>query len=271
MRLLSMLGEVVQIHCDESGVFAHTPEPTADNLHDLCEATRALGVDAGFAVDPDADRLAIVDERGSYIGEELTLALSAWSLLEALGDSAKGQTLCANLSTSRLIDDVAARYGARVVRTAVGEANVVQGMIDHGALLGGEGNGGVIWPEISFVRDSLAGMALVLALMGRTGKTISQLVADLPSYAIVKRKVELADRSLADKAGEKVASHFKGRGSIDRQDGVRVDIADYEKSGQAAWLHVRASNTEPIMRLIAEARTPELAERLLDEAARAIG
>ena len=272
--MLDAVGEVVQLYCSGSGVFPHTPEPTAANLGGLCDAVKGLKADIGFAVDPDADRLAIVDEHGAYIGEELTLALSAMSLLMAIGEQDDGGeplVLCTNLSTSRLIEDVADRFGARVVRTAVGEANVVQGMMETGAVLGGEGNGGVIWPELSFVRDSLAGMVLVLALLQRTGKRVSELVAELPSYAIVKRKVELAERSLADAAAEKVAEAYKGRGTIDRQDGVRVDISDYEKSGQAAWLHVRASNTEPIMRLIAEAGSAELAERLLDEAAGVIG
>lgn len=256
------------------GVFTHTPEPTRENLGGLCKAVRRTKAGIGFAQDPDADRLAIVDERGRYIGEEYTLALAAESVLSAIADGARrgrgDLVLAANLSTSRMIDDIATRYGARVVRTAVGEANVVEAMkrekaAGHRVVLGGEGNGGIIWPEVTYVRDSLSGMALVLALMARTGKTVSELVAGIPVYAIEKRKVEIARKEDAGPAAEKIARAYRDQ-KIDRQDGVRVDWPD-----RRAWLHVRASNTEPIMRLIAEAPTQAEAAAILDEAARLIG
>lgn len=252
-----------------SGLFPHPPEPTRENLAALCRFTAEKRADVGFAQDPDADRLAIVDEKGEYIGEEYTLVLAAEAVLGAMAarspGSTKGQILCVNLSTSRMIEDVAAKYGAKVIRTAVGEANVVSAMKQHHAVLGGEGNGGVIWPRVTYIRDSLGSMGLVLALMARTGKKISQLVADVPEYAIVKRKVELRAKEDAQRAVEAVAQAY-ARERVDRQDGVRIDF-----DAKRAWLHVRASNTEPIMRLIAEAPTKAIAEGVLDEAARMIG
>jgi phosphomannomutase len=265
---------------DSSGIFPHPPEPTAENLAGgggLCDAVPGLKADIGFAQDPDGDRLAIVDENGRYIGEEYTLALCAASILEARASSegrSRGRehadlddvVLCANLSTSRMIDDVAARYGARVVRTAVGEANVVEAMKrlkkeGKAVVLGGEGNGGVIWPEVTYVRDSLSAMALVLSLMARTGKPVSRLVADIPAYAIVKRKQPLANKADAGPALARIAARYTAE-RVDTQDGVRVDFDRLR-----AWVHVRASNTEPILRLIAEAGDEATAHRVLDEAA----
>ena len=275
----------VHLFAEASGVFPHTPEPTAENLSGeggLCDAVPGLKADVGFAQDPDADRLAIVDENGRYIGEEYTLALCAESVLSWVDTAPEGTprrstgqpVLVANLSTSRMIDDVAAKHGGRVVRTPVGEANVVEVMKSlkrEGAsvVLGGEGNGGVIWPEVVYVRDSLGSMALVLSLMARTGKTVSELVAQIDSYSpggagygIVKRKVEIASKADAQPAVDKIAAHYKGRtdATIDLQDGVRVDFPE-----QGVWVHVRASNTEPIMRLIAEAPTDEAAQSILAE------
>jgi phosphomannomutase len=257
---------------EPTGLFSHPPEPLRENLGVVGRATRKARAAVGFAQDPDADRLAIIDERGEYIGEEYTLALAAEALLgglEARPPAKRGRVLVANLSTSRMIDDIAAKYGARVVRTAVGEANVVEAMkrekaAGHDVVLGGEGNGGVIWPPVTYVRDSLSAMALVLALMARTGKKVSELVAAIPAYAIEKRKVDLARKEDATPAVEKIAAAYRDQ-KIDRQDGVRVDWVD-----RRAWLHVRASNTEPIMRLIAEAPTEAEARTILDEAARII-
>lgn len=186
--------------------------------------------------------------------------------------------LVTNLSTSRMLNDVAARYGARVVRTPVGEAHVVAAMkrlAQEGSTVvcGGEGNGGVIWPRVAYVRDSLSAMGLVLWLMndgGGTGRKrrLSELVAGVPAYAIVKRKVELAQRGDADAAVEAIARAYADQ-RVDRQDGAWVDFASGPRAGRA-WLHVRASNTEPIMRLIAEAPTEGEAGALLDDAARVI-
>jgi phosphomannomutase len=278
------------LHCelrhsgaDDNGVFPHPPEPTRENLTSLCDAVRAAHADIGFAQDPDADRLAIVDERGEYIGEEYTLALAAESLLSSNPQSAirnpqssaHQPVLVTNLSTSRMLDDIAARHSARVIRTPVGEANVVEAMkrekaAGHNVILGGEGNGGVIWPKVTYVRDSLSAMALVLALMARTGKRVSELVADLPSYAIEKRKVDLAGGRKEDAAPAvaKISAAYKAQ-RLDTQDGIRVDWTRGPRAGKA-WLHVRASNTEPIMRLIAEAPTAAEAKAILDEAASVI-
>lgn len=289
---------LVQLHGDNSGIFPHNPEPTAENLSGeggLCDAVPGLKADVGFAQDPDGDRLAIVDEKGTYIGEEYTLVLAAVSLLEARksrgrehadpgektphpGPLPEGKregdaVICVNLSTSRMIDDVAARYGVRVVRTAVGEANVVEAMKrlkreGHDVVLGGEGNGGVIWPKVTYVRDSLSAMALTLSLMARTGKTVSQLVDEIPRYTILKRKQPLARKELAAPTVAKLAEHYRAAGPgvrVDTQDGVRIDF-----DATRAWVHVRASNTEPILRLIAEAPTQELAEAVLDEVQRLV-
>lgn len=266
------------------GRFTHTPEPTRENLAGFSKVVKKARADVGFAQDPDADRLAIVDERGQYIGEEYTLALAAEALL---GEGAKvrrhGGTkgerkkrdlvLVTNLSTSRMIEDVAARHGARVIRTAVGEANVVSTMKRFAregsrVVLGGEGNGGVIWPEVTFIRDSLSAMALVLGLMARRKEPLSEIVASMPAYAIEKRKVDLARKEDAQPAVKKLAAAYSSH-HLDLQDGIRIDFAGGPLEGKA-WLHVRASNTEPIMRLIAEAPTSELARAVLDDAAKVI-
>lgn len=270
---LNNLVDLLTIHCADSGVFPHAPEPTHENLSGkggLCTVVPGVGADVGFAQDPDADRLAIVDENGRYIGEEYTLVLSALCLLEQHEDPTNA-VLVANLSTSRMIDDLAERFGARVERTPVGEAHVAARMIEllargHDVILGGEGNGGVILPEISFVRDSIVAMGLTLALMARHGKPLSAIVDALPRYAIVKSKQDIPSKDAAQPAIDAVAKHFQGRGRVDLQDGVRVDLDE-----QKAWLSVRASNTEPIVRFIAEAPTALTAQALIDEARALLG
>lgn len=260
--LLQALGCLVhQINADASGVFPHEPEPIAQNLGQLCAAVTEHKADVGFAQDPDGDRLAIVDETGRFIGEEYTLALAGWSYLESMGDRAKGMALAANLSTSRMIDDVAARYGARVVRSPVGEAHVVSAMRANDAPIGGEGNGGVIWERIVPIRDSIGSMGLVLALCARTGKRVSELVEELPSYAIEKRKVARPDGGL-DPLFDAVRGGFPGA-TEDTQDGLRLD---FDTPDGPAWIHARASNTEPILRFISEAPTAERADEILDRA-----
>lgn len=263
--LLEALGcRVVHLHAETTGVFPHTPEPTRENLTGLCAAVKEHNADAGFAQDPDADRLAIIDERGEYIGEEYTLVLGVKSWLSLLPQSqSRGAKVAANLSTSRMIDDVAAAFGASVVRTAVGEANVVEGMTRADSVMGGEGNGGVIWAEIVPIRDSLSAMALTLALMATTGDTLSAAAAKVPAYAIVKRKIDVRE-GLAQRAVAAASAHYKAKGaSLNESDGVRADFA--LPSGGKAWVHVRASNTEPIIRLIAEAPSERNAVAILDE------
>lgn len=281
-HLMESMGvdEVMHLGSEDTGIFPHPPEPTRENLSlpgGLCDCVRENESDVGFAQDPDADRLAIVDEKGRYIGEEYTLALGVLALFEAerlRGQSTNGMTVVTNLSTSRMIDDVAAKFGARVLRTAVGEANVVEAMKREGSLAGGEGNGGVIWPRVAYVRDSLAAMALTMWLISPAGggkgkkRKLSEVVASLPSYAIEKRKVDLARREDANPAIAAISKHFASE-TLDTQDGVRVDFKTGPLAGKA-WLHVRASNTEPIMRLIAEAPTAKEANDLLDLAGKVI-
>ncbi len=245
--LLGKLGcQLIHINATPDGRFPHEPEPTAQNLTGLSDEVRRQKAAVGFAQDPDADRLAIVDENGTYIGEEYSLVLAARFVL-----AKHPGTTVTNLSSSRMLDDVAARYGSRVVRTAVGETNVVQAMLREGSAIGGEGNGGVIDPRIVPGRDSLVGIAYVLQLMAETGKTISQLVAEVPRYEIVKSKFECR-REDADRAVAALEREFASE-KIDTQDGVRIDW-------DQAWLHARPSNTEPIMRIIAEAPDRATAE-----------
>ncbi len=306
MLLEQLAVEYKQIFGDGTGIFPHTPEPTRENLSGvggLCDVVPGMKADVGFAQDPDGDRLAVVDELGGYIGEEYTLVLCAMALMEArmcveeraekirLGESSyqekndkKKPVFVVNLSTSRMIDDVAAHYGAEVVRTAVGEANVVEAMKSLTAsgrdvVLGGEGNGGVIWAQVTYVRDSLSGMGLILSLMARTGKTVSELVSMVNSfgptakvkrdgYTILKIKLDLASKADA----EPVVAHLKAVYSnrrdcrVDLVDGIRIDWDD-----RGVWAHVRASNTEAIMRVIVEAPSEEEAKMVVGEIEGEIG
>ena len=262
--LLDALGVAIhQIHGDPSGVFPHTPEPLEENLRGLAEATRSHGASVGFAQDPDADRLAIVDERGVFIGEEYTLALAALRAFERFGAGVSA----ANLSTSRLIDAVAAKFpGASVIRAAVGEANVVAALKAHDGVVGGEGNGGIILPRVGWVRDSLAGMALVLDLLAARREPLSAIVASLPRLSMVKRKHDLAAiGGLAAVPGmiEALRREFSGA-AVNDADGIRFDLSE-------GWVHFRASNTEPIVRLIAEGVDDAAAAALADRAARGAG
>jgi phosphomannomutase len=250
--LLETLGvELVHLYAEPTGQFPHTPEPTRENLTGLCEAVREHGADIGFAQDPDADRLAVVDEAGRYIGEEYTLALAALHVLSRTPGPA-----VANLSTSRMLDDLAERYGGHVIRTPVGEANVAAAMREHQAVIGGEGNGGVIWPPIACVRDSLGGMALLLELLAGRDQPLSRIVADIPAYAIVKTKQPIAPGG-AEGILQRLADRYADE-KLDTQDGVRIDR-------DRGWVHVRPSNTEPILRVIAEAPDQSAAEALIDE------
>jgi len=261
--LLNKLGcQLVHLHATPNGQFPHEPEPTEKNLVGLAEAVRKHKADVGFAQDPDADRLAIVDENGKYIGEEYSLALATKYILA----TRPGGIAVTNLSTSRMLDDIAAAAGGRVIRTPVGEANVIVAIKEHNAVIGGEGNGGVIDPRIVGGRDSLVGIAYVLGLMARSGKTVSGLVAETPRYEIVKHKFDCR-REDATRAVEAVKKAFVSE-KVDVQDGIRIDWPD-------AWVHARASNTEPIMRIIAEAPTREVAlakiaavQKVVDEALR---
>jgi phosphomannomutase len=252
-QLLRELGcEPVVLGGIPDGRYDHPPEPTEANLRTFTAIVPALGAAVGFAQDPDADRLAIVDETGRYIGEELTLALAASHRL-----SQERGVVVLNMSTSRVTEEVAGRFGCPVVRTPVGEIHVVEGMKAHSAILGGEGNGGVIDPRVGFVRDSFAAMALVLDLLAKTGRTLSSLVAELPRFAMVKDQYPLAGstQGVGDLFDRIAAGAPEAR--ADRRDGLRLDWGD-------RWAQVRASNTEPIVRVIAEASDFATARALAD-------
>jgi phosphomannomutase len=241
----------VCVGCHADGNFAHTPEPTAENLREVAPLVAQHGADIGFALDPDSDRLALIDETGRYIGEELTLALAVrYRLAQQRGP------VVINMSTSRLVEDIAAAHGCVCHRSAVGEANVVDRMLEMGAVIGGEGNGGVIDPRVGLVRDPFIGMGLVLNLLAESGKKLSALAAELPAYHIVKDKYTLAPERLPE-LYRVLESRWPGL-RVNREDGLRLDWDD-------RWVHVRPSNTEPIVRVIAEARTEAAARALCDE------
>jgi phosphomannomutase len=263
--LLDDLGcGLIHLNGEQTGLFAHTPEPTRENLQDLArlvgKTPEAL---CGFAQDPDADRLAVVDERGEYIGEEFTLVLAVLRHLQKSGPC----DLVANLSTSRMIDDLASRFPGTIVhRSAVGEANVVAKMRETGAPLGGEGNGGVILPSIGWIRDSFVAMGLVLELLAAEKRPLSKIIEELPKYAMIKEKLDLSaigGRPVIEPALEKLKVVF-AKERVNDSDGVRIDFEE-------GWVHVRASNTEPIMRVIAEAQTQENARTLIQRASEAAG
>jgi len=238
------------IHVKPNGLFPHNPEPTFANLTELCSVARHSGVDIGFAQDADADRLAIVDERGEFIGEEYSLALAARFVL-----SKHSGIVVTNLSTSRLIEDIAEKYNSRVIRTPVGEVNVADRMKSERAVIGGEGNGGIINPEVHYVRDSLSGIAMILQYLAETGKKVSELVDELPKYHIRKEKIECKPEAGRDIIKE-LTTRYR-REKIDLQDGLRVDWHD-------AWFSLRISNTEPVIRIIAEGRTRQKVDSLIE-------
>jgi phosphomannomutase len=261
VQMLNELGvDLVHLYAEPTGMFPHTPEPTKDNLTELAAAVKEHGAAIGFAQDPDADRLAIVDENGTYIGEEYTLALCTKHVF--MEEKSQDKVTVANLSTSRMLDDIAAEFGGKVYRSAVGEANVAKLMQQHNAVVGGEGNGGIIWPRIGYVRNSLVGIALMLEMLAKLDKPLSEIVATIPAYAIVKDKVDIKP-GMSDTIEPSLRSAF-GDATFDTQDGVRVDWED-------RWVHVRPSNTEPILRLIAEAPDEAGCRELIDKCAKAMG
>ncbi len=253
----SLLGKRIldELHCestvlgeDANGLFLHTPEPIAQNLSGVASSVSSGGFDVGFCQDPDADRLAIIDENGAYIGEELTLALCLKQALPKVSG-----TIVTNCATSSVSRDLANQHGCRFLQSAVGEANVCDLMLAEKAVFGGEGNGGPIDPQVGYVRDSFVGMARVLELLASTGKTISQLVAELPVFAMVKEKAEIASGQIPQLL-DRLEQESSGA-TISRQDGLKLEWDD-------RWLLVRGSNTEPIVRFIAEARDSQQAAEM---------
>jgi phosphomannomutase len=251
--LLEQLGcRVTAIHLEPDGRFPHAPEPVAENLGELEKLVRDSHADLGVAVDPDVDRLALVSEVGKAIGEDYTLALAAMLVLRH-----RRGPVVTNLSTSLVVEDAVTRGGSTLTRAPVGEVNVAVRMRELNAVVGGEGNGGVILPEVHLGRDAPLGIALILQLLTETGKPLSAVAAELPRYAIVKDKLERPKASL-----ESVYSSLRkvfSDARVDTQDGLRLAWKD-------RWLHVRPSGTEPIVRVIAEAPTEQEARQLVQRA-----
>lgn len=251
-KLLKALGaNVIPINVTPDGSFPRPAEPLPENLRDLCEAVRENNADAGFAQDMDADRLAVVSEHGEPIGEDYTLVLAALYVLQR-----ERGAVVANLSTTSALDDVAKQFGCPVFRTKIGEVNVTDGMRHHDAVIGGEGNGGVIYPRINFGRDSLVGMALVLHLLAESGKSVSELLDTLPRYSIVKEKLDCSSQRIP--AVLRMLRQEYAKFPIDTRDGVKVMLPD-------GWFLVRGSNTEPIVRIVAEARSEEQARKIISD------
>jgi phosphomannomutase len=256
-RLLEELGcEITHLGATPDGQFEHPAEPTQENLAGVLRHVVDAGVDVGFCQDPDADRLAVIDELGQYIGEEYTLALCLDHVLRQ-----RSGPVVTNCSTSRMSEDLAAKYGVPFFRSAVGEANVTGLMREKQAVFGGEGNGGPIDPRVGYVRDSFVGMALILDAMAPRQQTVSELVGNLPRYAIHKAKFAI-DQGETSAILDALQERFRDA-TADRMDGLRLDWP-------GKWLLVRASNTEPIIRAIAEAADAEEAGRLCGEAGQVI-
>ena len=253
-RLLERLGcEVIPINCDVSGVFAHTPEPIPENLTGLASRVWEEKADLGIAVDPDVDRLVLITEKGEPYGEEYTIASAVEFVLGRRGAQRSGPPpkVVVNLSTTRAVDDIARARGAEVIRTPVGEINVAKRMKETGAAIGGEGSGGVILPDVHLGRDAIVGIGLLLQLLSDSGTTLSGLKARLPSYQIAKGKMELGSVS-PDEVLERIRTLHERDGKINTDDGLKIDFEDH-------WVHLRKSNTEPIVRIIAEAHTMDRA------------
>jgi phosphomannomutase len=256
-HLLKELGcDLIHVGAEPDGCFAHPAEPTLENLADVCSQVCEAGASIGFFPDPDGDRLAVADETGRYVGEEYTLALCLDHVL-----SQRCGPVVANVATSRMAEDVSRRYGAPFFRSRIGEANVVDMMRAHNALFGGEGNGGVIDPRVGYVRDSFVGMALILDAMAARQMTLSALVEKLPRYHIQKGKLAL-DREKLPQVVETLKELFADA-RYDETVGMRFDWDD-------KWLLLHPSNTEPIVRIIAETKSRDATEALCRKAAEAL-
>lgn len=251
--LLRSLGvkNIIELNCESTGKFAHTPEPIPQNLIGISAVMKEKKADVGFVVDPDVDRLAIVMENGEMFVEENTLVAIADYVLS----NTPGSTV-SNLSSSRGLRDVTRAHGCEYSAAAVGEVNVVTKMKEVGAVIGGEGNGGVIYPDIHYGRDALVGVALFLTLMAKSGKAVSEIKSGLPQYEIAKNKIELTPDIDVDAILEAVKKHFSNE-EVNDIDGVKIDFKD-------SWVHLRKSNTEPIIRIYSEAETMAKADELAE-------
>lgn len=250
-KLLEKLGcETFPLNVEPTGLFAHTPEPVPENLTDLAECVKKNKADVGFAVDPDVDRMAIVSDLGIPIGEEYTLALAVRFRL-----SKKVGKVVLNASTSLATEDIAREMGAEVLRTKVGEIHVAKKMQEVGAVIGGEGNGGVILPESHYGRDGIIAIAMTLQAMLESGETVSRLWQSLPQYAMVKKKIEIGHAD-PDAIIRQIEANHQDK-TINKIDGLKIEAP-------GTWVQIRKSNTEPIIRVMAEARTRETASELCD-------
>jgi phosphomannomutase len=243
--------EVVEMNCEKTGIFPRNPEPLPENLTETMKAVVETKADLGIVVDPDVDRLVLITDKGEPFVEENTITqIVKFILSKQPGD------VVANLSTTRAVDDVVAEFGGTVHRSAVGEANVVEKMKEVNAVIGGEGSGGVIYPELHYGRDALVGIALTLQHLTGFGGTLSELKNSLPTYFIEKRKIDLHDID-TDKIMESLKTEFKNE-SVNTEDGLRIDFEDH-------WVHFRKSNTEPIIRIITEGKSKQAAVKLIDK------
>ncbi|MBS1551761.1 MAG: phosphoglucosamine mutase [Bacteroidetes bacterium] len=252
--LLEKLGcRVIKLFCDGSGIFPHTPEPIPENLKLLSNAVKKHKADLGISVDPDADRLVMITDKGEPFSEENTITTVVKYILRK---TSRGKNVTVNLSTTRAVDDVAAEFGAKVYRSPVGEINVVKEMMRNKSVIGGEGSGGVIYPELHYGRDSIIGIALALNEFADFGGTVSEYKSSLPSYFITKAKIENVKDP--EKVLSKIGKQFskeKDVLKIWKTDGIKIDFKDY-------WVHLRKSNTEPVIRIITEAKNREEADRV---------
>ena len=272
-RLLERLGvECVCVNCEPTGEFAHNPEPLPSNLTELCEAVVENGADLGISVDPDVDRLALICEDGQPFGEEYTLVSVADYLFSRVCCQAREKGITAeeaaapysltsssNLSSSRALRDVTEQYGGSYSAAAVGEVNVTTRMKECGALIGGEGNGGVIYPALHYGRDAMVGVALFLTNLAYRKMKVSELLATYPRYVIAKNKIELSDSALIDRILDKVKEVYASE-DINLVDGVKISFESRKE-----WIHLRRSNTEPIIRIYAEAASKEAADALAQQ------
>ena len=251
--LLEKLGcEVVKLNCEPTGHFAHNPEPLAENLTEISKVIVEVGADLGVVVDPDVDRLALVNEDGTMFGEEYTLVAVADYIL-----SRKVGNTCSNLSSSRALCDVTVAHGGKYAASAVGEVNVVTKMKETGAVIGGEGNGGVIYPELHYGRDALVGVALFLTYLAEMDCTMTELRLRYPAYFASKNKIELTPSIDVDKVLATIKERYAHE-RVNDIDGVKIDFAPY-------WVHLRKSNTEPIIRIYTEAQTQERADEVAEK------
>jgi phosphomannomutase len=253
--LLKALGveTITELYCEPTGEFAHNPEPLPENLRDLAKAVTKNKAHLGIAVDPDVDRLAIVCEDGEMFGEEYTLVAVADYVLKSRKSGKQGATV-SNLSSTRALRDVTEKSGGKYFASAVGEVNVVEAMKANNAIIGGEGNGGVIYPELHYGRDALAGIALFLSHLAKFGKSCSMLRSSYPDYHISKNKIELTKEVNVDKILEGIKTKYKKQ-PVNLVDGVKIE---FDKE----WVHLRRSNTEPIIRIYSESESETTAENL---------